>query len=288
MNKFYSIEFNLDEDEDPKYNINFNFNSEHLDGKAFYAMKYLSQNKNAKFVLNHFLELVDKDFLINNPDFLPDIVEENEISVDECIKEENWCRFSKICDNISLFNKYYDKIVWEKISQNKNPEAIKFIENNLNKIDDKIDWNYLSRNPSAIKIIENNLDKISWDWLSYNHNAIHLLEANFDNINWTKLTFSNKKGIYLLEEYPYFIDRNELDYNNYAIDLIRENITRIDITSFFEYNHNVESLLVKYHYDTIKTYFYSIYGKELIEWIYKPSNIHKWKKDYWDLDVIDI
>jgi len=36
--------------------------------------------------------------------------------------------------------------------------------------------NNLSRNPNAIHFLEQNLDKVDWDYLSGNPNAINLLE----------------------------------------------------------------------------------------------------------------
>ncbi len=51
---------------------------------------------------------------------------------------------------------------------------------NLNQ---KINWDELSKNQNAIHILEENLDKINWNWLSLNPNAIRLLEENLDKVN---------------------------------------------------------------------------------------------------------
>jgi hypothetical protein len=61
-----------------------------------------------------------------------------------------------------------------------NPNAIKLLEKNLN----KIDWSILSSNPNAIKLLKKNPTKIDWLMLSGNPNAIELLEKNLNKINW--------------------------------------------------------------------------------------------------------
>ena len=48
----------------------------------------------------------------------------------------------------------------------------------------------LCENPNAISILEKNQDKIDWDWLSKNSNrdAISILEQNLDKIHWFYLS----------------------------------------------------------------------------------------------------
>ena len=76
-----------------------------------------------------------------------------------------------------------------------------------------------------------------------------------------------------------------------AVPVIKKHIKNI-ISSNSTLLHNILQyspflglLLVTYHYDKIKSYFYSRYGKELIEWIYNPKNMAKWGKLSWDLDM---
>jgi hypothetical protein len=73
-----------------------------------------------------------------------------------------------------------DKIVWDYLCRNPNPEAVKILEQNP----DRIDWRSLSLNTSAIHLLEINQDKIDWLCLTRNESAIHLLEANQDKIDW--------------------------------------------------------------------------------------------------------
>ena len=47
-----------------------------------------------------------------------------------------------------------------------------FLEKNNN----YIDWNALSKNPNAIHLLKKNYDKINWNGLSLNINAIHILK----------------------------------------------------------------------------------------------------------------
>ena len=71
--------------------------------------------------------------------------------------------------------------------------------------------------------------------------------------------------------------------NRYDINLLN-NINKIEIYMNANSSYSLLALL-QFHYDKIQEYFYSKYGKELIEWIYHPKNMNKWSKDCWDLDI---
>ncbi len=166
--------------------------------------------------------------------------------------------------------------------------AVNLLEENQ----DKIDWTMLSQNPGAIKLIEDNLNKIHWDYLSRNENAIHILEANIDKLtrnSWHNLSGSNLNAYKLFEKNINKICFEGIAHNESIrlIDIIKNNLDKIHIKSFLLYNNNPCGLatMINYHYETIKTHFYSGYGKELIEWIYHPNNMYKWGKDIWDLDI---
>jgi hypothetical protein len=156
----------------------------------------------------------------------------------------------------------------------KNRYAIKLLEKNI----EKIDWRMLSLNSNAIHLLEANQDKICWNHLCKNPNAIHLLEANPDKINLYYLfQNSNVKAIDLIKNKMkvYLTEENNYE-NNYENNLL--------IADFLAYNPNVLSIILKWDYYSIKTYFYTSYGKELIEWIYNPKNMNKWGNTCWDLD----
>jgi len=66
-----------------------------------------------------------------------------------------------------------------------------------------LNWKLLSKNPNAIKILEENRDKINW--ISLNSNAIELLEKNFNKIKWSSLS-KNPNALHLLEKNQIKID----------------------------------------------------------------------------------
>lgn len=58
---------------------------------------------------------------------------------------------------ISYLQNNTDKIYWENLSRNHNPEAIKFIIKNPDK---PKNWSFLSKNPYALNLLKDNKDKI--------------------------------------------------------------------------------------------------------------------------------
>ena len=74
--------------------------------------------------------------------------------------------------------------------------AIKFIEQNL----DKIDWTHLSSNTAATHLFEANLSKIHRGGLSSNPAAIHILEANEHIIDYQSL--SSNPAIFTCIQHP--------------------------------------------------------------------------------------
>ena len=115
--------------------------------------------------------------------------------------------------------KYYkrlnNKINWEFLSNN--PIAIDL----LKEYPKKIDWTILSGNPNAIELLKSNLKKIDWDILSSNPNAIELLKSNLKKIDWISLS-ENPNAIELLETYPKKIYWKYLSKNYNAHNLIKK------------------------------------------------------------------
>jgi hypothetical protein len=98
----------------------------------------------------------------------------------------------------------------------------------------------------------------------------------------------------ILDKYPEFEDllyglTKNKSIN--AIPVIKKHIKNIIssnstlLHNILQYSPYLGLLLVTYHYDKIKSYFYSRYGKELIEWIYNPKNMAKWGHLCWNLDM---
>ena len=129
--------------------------------------------------------------------------------------------------NERQLEKLKDKIDWDMLSQNPNPEAIKILKANP----DNINLDFLSANPAAIDILKANTDDISWYELSANTNpeAIELLKTKFYKINWELLS-ANPAGIDLLKANPNKISWSDLSKNPhpYAIELLKKNPENID------------------------------------------------------------
>jgi len=142
-----------------------------------------------------------------------------------------------------------DKIHWNRLSSNKNPNAIHLLEQNM----DKINWRCLSGNPNAIHLLEQNRDEINWEWLSKNPNAIHLLEQNPEKIKWPWLS-GNPNAIHILEK-----NQDKIDWR------------------WLSENPNI--FVLNYEYLKART---SIIKEELIMRYWHPSNIEKWLEMYGD------
>ena len=84
----------------------------------------------------------------------------------------------------------------------------------MEKNQDKIKWNWLSKNPNAIHLLEKNPEKIHGIYLSMNHNGISIMEKNPDKIYWNIL--SSNVGV------------NELNYKylKERMDIIREDLMK--------------------------------------------------------------
>jgi hypothetical protein len=149
--------------------------------------------------------------------------------------------------------KYYKKICWNTILDNKN--AIELVKNNIHMVEHY--WSYMCSKPHLIDIIEQNMDKIDWYWLSSNYNAIHILEQNMEKINMNRLCW-NKNGFQLLlqlnhvfENTMYYDKNIVLEYfdycekNNIPFNLI-SHLSTYGYTEkhmeFLKHNHNYHSL----------------------------------------------
>ena len=149
------------------------------------------------------------------------------------------------------------KINWNYLSDNKNPNAIDLLKENPN----KIVWKILCSNPTAIKMLrdrikyEETLDSLDssketliyWNFLSLNSNAIDLLTKKAKHEKTLTI-----KQIYRLEDKDK-IDWYELSKNINAIELLRERI-------------KYEEALTEEELD------YLDYKKDLIDWDCLSSN----------------
>ncbi len=178
-------------------------------GKNKLDCKNLSKNPNALCFLENNLEFIDSETIQSNPNAM--YLFKNEY------KKKTKSLLNCTCD-IKKINKIKCSVHYQ------NTDELEFIDKlNLEPI--KIDWSELSKNPNAIHFLKNNLDKIDWNSLSLNENpeAIELLENDPNKINWINFCLNKSpKVIKLLEENPDEIDWNFLSSNSAAIDLIEK------------------------------------------------------------------
>jgi hypothetical protein len=159
-------------------------------------------------------------------------------------------------DIVPLLKKYPDKIHWPCLCQNKSPEAIALLEENI----DKICWRRLADNPSAIPILEKHLDmlflddvsfrylcinpnpdvipliekilvqapeKIDWEYLARNPNAMPIIKKNLDKIFGNDRVFHN------------FLSDNT---HPEAISIIEQNMEKVDELSWHFLSQNLSAL----------------------------------------------
>ena len=162
------------------------------------AWNVLSGNKGAIDLLREKIKM-EKDMPSSEYELLEDT------------EKINWGSLSENPEVIKLLEENIDKIVWLNLSSNHSPKAIKLLkdqveyENGLSKaqyakLSNKISWLFLSSNPIAIEILAVNNNRIVWAALSNNPNpkAIDILNINHYNINWDVLS-GNPNAIDILE-----------------------------------------------------------------------------------------
>jgi len=169
---------------------------------------------------------------------------------------DQWSILSENPSAAYLLKKYPEKIDWSRIVYNTNPEAIRIIEQNLDKISSFV---YLSENENAVHIIEPNLHKIhDWIFLSKNKKAMHILEKNLDKVNWK--TFSE---------------------NPSAIDILLENLDKVC------YNRlSKNPAIFEYDYQSLKERC-DIYREELMKKTMYPLRIQKLLEQGIDLEDLE-
>ena len=104
--------------------------------------------------------------------------------IDKIITSGGGHNLSKNSNAIDYLEQNPSIIDWDSLCENKNPLAIKLLEENLDRLTTK-GWNNLCGNINAVHIIEQNLDRInntSFVNLCKNQNAIHLIEMNIHRL----------------------------------------------------------------------------------------------------------
>jgi hypothetical protein len=155
--------------------------------------------------------------------------------IDKIIAAGGGRNLSKNSNALDYLEQNPSIINWDLLCENKNPLAIKLIEENLDRLTTN-GWNNLCGNINAVHIIEQNLDKInniSFINLCSNPNAIPLIEANLSKLNdecWLYLC-SNMNAIELIEINLDHFDAHYWSYicsNSNAIELLEMNLDKLN------------------------------------------------------------
>ena len=251
----------------------------------------INQNINAIHYLEQHPELVNKNLLIQNPNYeilpkhlhnpflISDILRNPGPQIRKIIPYIDVMKYSRyhFCKNshcmdivksypidkelitllsrnvnaVDLLEEYIHFIHWDSLCLNESPKAIELIM----RYPEKINWLSLSSNPSAMKILEDNPDKINYWGLSFNYNAIHLIEQFPEEINWLGLS-GNKNALHILEK-----NRDKIEWHQFSGN-----------PSIFEYNYQQMSIQ--------RT---SLILEELM-----AKSLHPSKIEYWLSNGVDI
>jgi hypothetical protein len=111
--------------------------------------------------------------------------------------------------------KYKNKIRYEMLSINPNPEVIEFL---INETDSK--WPGFNENPNAMHLFEKSIQNVNFDYLSKNPNAIPILNKYPEKINWFYASYN--KNILHIDSFEKNI--NKINYSNLSSNLNINNI----------------------------------------------------------------
>ena len=132
----------------------------------------------------------------------------------------------------------------------------------------------LSINPNAIKILEENTNKINWIYFSRNYNGLKILLKNTHNICWYQLSRNeNPDVIKVLAENKDKIDWRFLSANPIAMKLLSENPHKI---CWFHFSKNPAIFQLDYEAMRIANQGME---EELLKEVLKPSRVFKYYDD---------
>ena len=165
-------------------------------------------------------EFIDWKLLISNKniDWSVELLEliENEDAIKWIFRRNEIFRNPKIASNQEIILHYFDRINLRLIPENRN---IKWDENFLNKLSEKIDLGAISTNLDVSLIfIEENKKKIDWDNLSWNTKigwTTDFIEKNKNLINWSNISLNNNLpwNDEIIEKFENSWDWNHLSQN---------------------------------------------------------------------------
>jgi hypothetical protein len=148
-----------------------------------------------------------------------------------------YCRYTTA---IHLLERDPEKnIDWIELLRNPHPRAVELVLQNLKKIPV---WELfsLNRNPEAMRFLEEHPRLINWSLLSYTPSAMHILEKYKDNVVYD-LWLSSNPGIF---ELSFDFDRNFLHRrcNIYKEELIKKAMHPDRIAKYLEEGYELETL----------------------------------------------
>jgi hypothetical protein len=174
-------------------------------------------NKNAIYLQKY------ENFILKYSNFIitDKYVKNNKYQKDNIKNIQIWTSFFSNEHIHIILEKYEDKLNWNILSKDpyfgnaiNNINVYPFILRNY----EKIGYYYLSmcNCPKIVEILKNNIDKINWKMLSinYNNDAIKLFHNNIDKIDWYMLSRNAcNEAIKILKKYPDKINYDRLSLN---------------------------------------------------------------------------
>ena len=94
----------------------------------------------------------------------------------ESLKPTHWCHLSKIEEAVPLLALHLDKVDWNNLTRNTNPDVIPILENNW----EKVDKMFFCTNPNVLPLLEKQPEKLRW-WIYFGWN-LNIYEPDYENI----------------------------------------------------------------------------------------------------------
>jgi len=187
-------------------------------------------------------------YLIQNPKYIEwSILSANPYAVDLLIENPHLIYWPYFCKNknpkvIDMLLKNPTKIFWSSVSAN--PAAIKLLEENK----DKIDYTYLANNKNAFKLIKEYIER---DLTSSNPNpsSPEYIVKECNRAKYVQdLCFNKNEELiqYLYKHHSKHIDWCNLSANPAAIDILLENMDKINYRGLSQNPHpKAQEILMK-------------------------------------------
>jgi hypothetical protein len=243
--------------------------------KKYSFIYYLNLNKSENAI----------NYLIKNPQYIEwGILSANPYAVDLLIENQHL-------------------IYWPTFCKNKNPKVIDVLLKNPT----KIFWSSLSANPVAIDLLKKNKDKIDYIYLSNNSNAYELIKEYMErefictNTDPTSpeyivkecnkmryipdLCYNRNEELiqYLYKNYSKYINWSNLSTNPAAMDILLQNMDKINYRRMSENTHPKAQELMKKNPWSID---WSIFGKHINDYAFILKHNPPLREWFWANPII--